>query len=45
MKLVEAKTAAEAKKLYPGAAKIKKVTGGYMIFESISEYETWKNQK
>ena len=45
MKLVEAKTAAAAKKLYPGAAKIKKVTGGYIAFATISEYETWENQK
>lgn len=24
---------------------IKKVTGGYMCFDQIAEYDTWKNQK
>jgi hypothetical protein len=28
-----------------GAAKIVKVEGGYMVFEYMSDYETWKNQK
>ncbi len=30
---------------YPEAAKIVKVEGGYMVFEFMSDYETWKNQK
>ena len=29
----------------PSAAKILKVEGGYMVFEFMSDYETWKNQK
>jgi hypothetical protein len=29
----------------PWAAKIVKVEGGYRCFESISDYETWRNQK
>lgn len=27
------------------AAKIVKVDGGYMVFMTIAEYQTWKNQK
>lgn len=30
---------------HPGAAKIVKVCGGYMVFESMADYATWKNQK
>lgn len=29
----------------PSAAKIVKVEGGYMVFEFMSDYQTWKNQK
>lgn len=29
----------------PWAAKIVKVDGGYMAFESIEEWKTWKRQK
>ena len=29
----------------PWAAKIVKVEGGYMAFESIAEWQTWMNQK
>ena len=32
-------------KLAPWAAKIIKVDGGYMAFESLDDYKTWKNQK
>ena len=28
-----------------GAAKIVKVEGGYMVFECMSDYQVWKNQK
>ena len=30
---------------YPSAVKIIKVYGGYMVFDSMSDYATWKNQK
>jgi hypothetical protein len=30
---------------YTGAAKIVKVDGDYMVFETIDAYTTWKNQK
>lgn len=42
---IEAKTREMAEKEAPWAAKIVKVEGGYMAFESIRDYETWKNQK
>lgn len=29
----------------PGAAKIIKVCGGYMVFDTIADYETWKDQR
>jgi hypothetical protein len=29
----------------PWAAKIVKVDGGYMAFESLDDYQTWKNQR
>lgn len=43
--LIECRTAAQAKQMAPWAAKIVKVDGGYMAFESISDYQTWKGQK
>jgi hypothetical protein len=30
---------------HPGAAKIVKVEGGYMVFEYMADYEIWKSQK
>lgn len=42
---INAKTAAQARKLAPWAAKIVKVSGGYRAFESIADYMTWKAQK
>lgn len=29
---------------YPAAAKIAKACGGWMVFESYTDYLTWKNQ-
>ena len=43
--MIEVKTRKEAVKLAPWAAKIVKVSGGYMAFESIADFETWKKQK
>ena len=45
MKFLQVETRKEAVKAAPGAAKIVKVSGGYMAFDTVSEYETWKNQK
>ncbi len=42
---LQAATAAQARKLAPWAAKVVKVDGGYMAFESIADYEMWKAQK
>ena len=42
---IPATTAAQARKLAPWAAKVVKVDGGYMAFESVADYMTWKAQK
>ena len=42
---IQATTAAQANKLATWAAKVVKVDGGYMAFESIAYYEMWKAQK
>lgn len=34
----------QAETLCPWACKIIKVCGGYLCFESITDYEIWKNQ-
>lgn len=33
------------KSLYPDAAAIKRVIDGYAVFDTRTDYETWKNQK
>ncbi len=35
----------EAVKSCPWAVKIVKVEGGYLAFESIADFETWRRQK
>lgn len=42
---IEVKTGKEAKGRAPWAAVIVKVEGGYMAFESVQDYETWRRQK
>ena len=44
-RFVEAKTRREAERKVTLAAKIVKVTGGYMVFDTHAEYETWRQQK
>lgn len=44
-RFIPATTAAQARKLAPWAAKVVKVDGGYMAFESLSDYAPWKAQK
>lgn len=39
------KNKSEVRKEYPDAIVIKKVCGGWYIFSSQIEYQTWKNQK
>lgn len=39
------KSAAAARKAAPWAAKVVKVTGGYVAFESVDDYERWRNQR
>jgi hypothetical protein len=41
----EYKTRAAVVKAYPGAAKIIKACGGWAVFETVADYETWRNQK
>lgn len=41
----DCKTRKEVAKAHPEAAKIVKVTGGWAVFYSLSDYETWKRQK
>jgi hypothetical protein len=43
--MIEANTRYMAKKECPWASVIAKVFGGFMAFESVEEYRTWKNQK
>jgi len=43
--LIEAKTRKQAGKQAPWACKFIKVNGGYMAFESITDYQIAKNQK
>lgn len=35
----------EVKDAFPAAAHITKVFGGWLIFDTHSYYDTWKNQK
>lgn len=42
---VEAKRASEARRKAPWAAVVAKVVGGYIAFESVVEYETWRRQR
>ena len=45
IKFINDKTRKEVVKEYPDHVKIVKVTGGYAVFETWDDYETWKNQK
>ena len=42
--MISATSAKQARKLAPWAAKVVKVEGGYMAFESVSDYQTWRKQ-
>lgn len=42
--LIEVETEQEAHEQAPWAAKIVKVEGGWMAFESVADYETWQRQ-
>ena len=42
---VECKDRRTAKNRCPWAAKVVKAFGGFICFESIVDFETWKNQK
>lgn len=42
---IDCRTRATAVRRHPAAVKIIKVCGGYAAFYSLSDYETWRNQK
>ena len=42
---INALTAKQARLLAPWAAKVAKVDGGYLAFESVADYQTWRKQK
>ena len=42
---IETESRYKAKKACPWASRIAKVCGGFMCFESVDDYKTWKNQK
>ena len=42
---VEEESRYQAKKQCPWASRTAKVCGGFMCFESVDDYKTWKNQK
>lgn len=41
---LQVNTAAKARQLAPWAAKIVKVDGGFMAFESVIDYQRWRAQ-
>jgi len=42
---IECKTAKQARSKAPWAAKVVKVEGGYLAFESIADWRAWANQR
>lgn len=42
---VECRSRSTAGRRCPWAATIAKVEGGYMCFESVADYQTWKGQR
>lgn len=44
-RFIQANSKREAFEMAPDAAKLVKVCGGYMAFDSIDDYETWKKQR
>ena len=42
---IETESRYQAKKQCPWASRTAKVFGGFMCFESVDDYKTWKNQK
>lgn len=42
---VQVKSKQQAERECPWASKVTKVCGGYICFESITDYQIWNNQK
>ena len=38
------KTEEEVREIYPSATEIEKVCGGWCVFHTHHDYETWRNQ-
>ena len=45
VKFIETESYQAAKKACPWASITAKVFGGFMCFESVTDYKIWKNQK
>jgi hypothetical protein len=45
MTFVQASTRAKVVRDHAGEAKIVKVDGGYMVFETLDEYDAWMAQR
>jgi len=43
--LIEVSSYSTAKRRAPWAAVIARVSGGFMAFESVDDYRTWRGQK
>lgn len=41
---VECETQEEAEEACPWGARFAEVEGGYMVFESVEDFETWRSQ-
>ena len=41
----QCKNIKDVKDTFPAAAHITKVCGGWLIFDTHSDYDTWRNQK
>ena len=41
---IEGQTRKEVSNQYPGATKILKVQGGYLVFFTHTDFEIWRNQ-
>lgn len=45
MHFVHCKSRSTAAKHYPFAARIVKVDGGFLAFDALADYFTWRNQR
>lgn len=43
--LYDCRSARQARRIAPWAAIVRKVEGGYMAWESVADYDTWRGQR